>query len=123
MPYQSEAQRRFFHSSGGRKAGITPAMVKEWDEASRGKDLPERAEKSAALLSLLIKAAAAANAVRPGSSPVPKPPKPMKTDQSAMGQDEQSPNFLMSFRDNSSAGAARGADDRLQRGEQLTMPT
>ena len=42
MPYKSDAQRRFFHSDGAAKAGITPNMVKEWDESSKGADLPER---------------------------------------------------------------------------------
>lgn len=35
MPYKSEKQRRFFHSKGVAKAGITPSMVKEWDEATK----------------------------------------------------------------------------------------
>jgi hypothetical protein len=35
MPYKSEKQRLFFHSTGAKKAGITEKMVKEWDEASR----------------------------------------------------------------------------------------
>lgn len=37
MPYKSLKQQRFFHSAGARKAGITEAMVKEWDSESRGK--------------------------------------------------------------------------------------
>lgn len=43
MPYQSKAQRKFFHASA--KSGenaITPATVKKWDAESRGKKLPER---------------------------------------------------------------------------------
>jgi len=42
MPYKSLAQERFFHSKGAAKAGITPAEVKEFDSASKGKDLPEK---------------------------------------------------------------------------------
>lgn len=42
MPYRSEAQRRFFHSAGAAKAGITPATVAEYDKASKGNDLPEK---------------------------------------------------------------------------------
>lgn len=42
MPYKSDAQRRFFHSSGARKAGISESKVKEYDRASKGKDLPEK---------------------------------------------------------------------------------
>lgn len=45
MPYKSDAQRRFFHSSGAKKAGITPSTVKEYDKASKGKDLPEKVSK------------------------------------------------------------------------------
>lgn len=42
MPYKSDAQRKFFHSPGAKKAGITQAVVKEFDHASKGKDLPRR---------------------------------------------------------------------------------
>ena len=42
MPYQSDAQRRFFHSAGAVKAGIAPNTIKEFDKASKGMDLPER---------------------------------------------------------------------------------
>lgn len=36
MPYKSEAQRRFFHSKGAAKAGITKEDVKKWDKESKG---------------------------------------------------------------------------------------
>lgn len=42
MPYKSDAQRRFFHSKGAAKAGISKATVSEYDKASKGKRLPER---------------------------------------------------------------------------------
>ena len=45
MPYKSKAQQRFFHSPGAKKAGITKAEVKEYDAASKGKKLPEKAKK------------------------------------------------------------------------------
>ncbi|MDD5394956.1 MAG: hypothetical protein PHE17_18210 [Thiothrix sp.] len=53
MPYKSDAQRRFFHSAGAAKAGISKKTVKEWDKVSKGKALspirpkkaPERKEK------------------------------------------------------------------------------
>jgi len=45
MPYKSDKQRRFFHTDTAKKAGITPAMVKEYDTATKGKDLPESAPK------------------------------------------------------------------------------
>jgi hypothetical protein len=41
MPYSSEAQRKFFHTNTAKAAGITDANVKEFDEASKGKALPE----------------------------------------------------------------------------------
>lgn len=50
MPYKSERQRRFFHSAGAAKAGITTADVSHWDEASKGLKLPEKAEKSASVM-------------------------------------------------------------------------
>lgn len=45
-PYQSEAQRKFFHTARAKKQGITPAMVKEFDKASKGRNLPERINKN-----------------------------------------------------------------------------
>jgi len=42
MPYKSEAQRKFFHSKGAKKAGITAKVVKEYDKASKGKKLPKK---------------------------------------------------------------------------------
>lgn len=44
MPYASDAQRRFFHSSGAKKAGITSAQVSEFDKASKGMSLPEHSK-------------------------------------------------------------------------------
>jgi len=51
MPYKSSAQRRFFHSAGAKKAGITPNEVKDFDSASKGKDLPEHVEAKKRALS------------------------------------------------------------------------
>lgn len=45
MPYVSDAQRRFFHSPGAKKAGITSSEVSEFDSASKGMKLPKRAKK------------------------------------------------------------------------------
>jgi hypothetical protein len=45
MPYSSEKQRRFFHTATAAKAGITPATVREFDQASRGVSLPEALHK------------------------------------------------------------------------------
>ena len=47
MPYKSQAQRRFFHSAGAKKAGITSKEVKEFDQASKGLKLPEKKKKKA----------------------------------------------------------------------------
>lgn len=42
MPYKSDAQRRYFHYAAA--AGkISNNVVKEWDQASKGKKLPEKA--------------------------------------------------------------------------------
>lgn len=49
MPYVSQAQRGFFHTAAARKAGITPAMTQEWDQASKGQaHLPAHAAKDKA---------------------------------------------------------------------------
>ena len=45
MPYKSEAQRKFFHTETARKKGITPQMVSEYDDASRGETLPKKVKK------------------------------------------------------------------------------
>jgi len=42
MPYKSDKQRRFFHSPGAVKAGITPNMVKEWDQATKRKGMEKK---------------------------------------------------------------------------------
>lgn len=52
MPYASDAQRRFFHSEGAAKAGITPKEVEEFDSESKGKSLPERSGKLKAMKTL-----------------------------------------------------------------------
>jgi hypothetical protein len=44
VPYKSDAQRKFFHTDTARKAGISPAIVKEFDEASKGMKLPKKAK-------------------------------------------------------------------------------
>ena len=41
MPAKSKAQLRWVNSKAGRKA-LVPQGVKEWDESSRGLNLPER---------------------------------------------------------------------------------
>lgn len=46
MPYSSDAQRRFFHSPGAKKAGISAKVVKEFDSASKGLKLPDKKRPS-----------------------------------------------------------------------------
>jgi len=45
-PYSSEAQRRWAHTETGKKALGGNAGVHEWDEATKGKKLPEKVGKS-----------------------------------------------------------------------------
>ena len=45
MPYKSDAQRRFFHSEGAKKAGISKATVDKYDKESKGKKIPEKYSK------------------------------------------------------------------------------
>lgn len=46
MPYVSDAQRRFFHSPGAAKAGITPHEVEKFDRESKGqRGLPEHVSR------------------------------------------------------------------------------
>jgi hypothetical protein len=44
MPYKSKKQRRWAHTPAGESA-LGKAGVKEWDKASKGKKLPEKAKK------------------------------------------------------------------------------
>jgi hypothetical protein len=46
-PYKSAAQERFFHTNTAKKKGITPAVVQEFDSASKGMKLPKKAKKKA----------------------------------------------------------------------------
>ena len=43
MPYKSLKQERFFHANVGKK-GITPAVVAEFDAATKGMKLPKKAK-------------------------------------------------------------------------------
>lgn len=45
MPYDSDQQRKFFHSAGAKKAGIDKKTVREFDDASRGMKLPKKKGK------------------------------------------------------------------------------
>jgi len=48
MPWRSEQQRKWGHSEAGKEALGGEAAVHEWDEATKGKKLPEKVEKSMA---------------------------------------------------------------------------
>lgn len=43
MPYKSEAQRAFFHAAE-KRGEMKPSVVKEFDEASKGLELPKHVE-------------------------------------------------------------------------------
>ena len=43
MPYKSKSQERWAHTAKGKEALGGEAKVHEWDEATKGKKLPERA--------------------------------------------------------------------------------
>jgi hypothetical protein len=44
MPYKSKRQRRWAHTEAGMEK-LGPAKVAEFDQASKGKKLPERSKK------------------------------------------------------------------------------
>jgi hypothetical protein len=54
-PFVSDAQRRWGHTAAGEKALGGKAGVHEWDEATKGKKLPERITKSEQEIKSLIK--------------------------------------------------------------------
>lgn len=45
MPYKSDAQRKWAHTSKGTKALGGKEKVKEWDRATKGKKLPKKLKK------------------------------------------------------------------------------
>jgi len=53
MPYKSDKQRRFFHyAEQAGKKGFTKKMVNEYDQSSKGMDLPEEVKNKAKLAAL-----------------------------------------------------------------------
>jgi hypothetical protein len=48
-PYKSLKQAAYFHANVGKKKGITPKVVAEFDEASVGKVLPKKVKKTPSL--------------------------------------------------------------------------
>ena len=101
-------------------------MVQEYDEASRGKKLPEAVEKQATFVMYTLGKMAAM-----GASQILKPPsKPLGGVGPAKGQNPQGPNpvpapgdYRNSFLEGSSDMAQRASGDKLNAGESLTMPT
>lgn len=55
MPYQSEAQRKFFHTKTAKDKGISEKTVKEFDKESKGLKLPERSKTKKNLMDALGK--------------------------------------------------------------------
>ena len=102
MPYVSEKQRRFFHTETARKKGITPAMVHEWDQESKGKDRPESAEKKGEQ-----------NFARQGVRP-----------SAGFGADmpTEMPGYQQQFLNASSQKAQDSSAERFNAGQTLTMP-
>jgi hypothetical protein len=45
MPYRSLKQAAYMHANMGKKRGLTGKVIKEFDNASRGMDLPKTAPK------------------------------------------------------------------------------
>lgn len=54
MPYRSQAQRRYFHIAEER-GEISTSTVHEFDQASKGKKLPERVTKKKSVHELMKK--------------------------------------------------------------------
>lgn len=48
MPFESRAQQRWGHTAAGKKALGGASAVHEWDEATKGKSIPERVSSHAA---------------------------------------------------------------------------
>jgi hypothetical protein len=101
-------------------------MVREFDEASRGKKLPERAEK---------KAESGANGhafnAMPTSHTVPKPKSPKASNTTKFkrevikGGPERIPwpgDYQDTFLENSASAAQRSSEEKFQEGKQRTMP-
>ena len=45
MPFKSDAQRRWAHTPQGEKALGGPGKVAEWDQSSKGLQLPEKIKR------------------------------------------------------------------------------
>lgn len=117
MPYVSEAQRRFFHSEGAARAGISAKTVREWDEASRD----QRPQIKSAALAGLLKSALASIGFQPKPMKAPSIKAPTIGGAPKIPA-PKAPGFHADFANNSSQTSARGSQEKLQAGESLTMP-
>ena len=128
MPYTSDRQRRFFHTETARKHGITPAMVREYDEASRGKNLPAKAETA----EKKAEGGASDGATSGVSTTVsaPKPPDassgaPKYKSETAQGGPLRLPwpgDYKQNFLEASASAAQRSTADKFEGGERTNMP-
>jgi hypothetical protein len=77
-PYSSEAQRRWAHTTAGKKALGGEAGVHEWDEATKGKKLPEKVGKAEVLQKGAVKNALTAAAMGAAIASTPAAHSPTK---------------------------------------------
>ena len=114
MPYDSERQRRFFHTPTARKHGITPAMVKEWDAALPEKNAEGVSDGATSGVTTTVTA--------------PKPPsstKPTYKTESNTGGALRLPfpgDYKQNFLESSASAAQRSSADKFDAGERTTMP-
>lgn len=125
MPFVSDRQRRFFHTESARKHGITPAMVREYDDASRDQRIPERAEKHAATG---VGATSGATSGVSTAVSAPKPPSmgaPKYKSEGAQHGPLRQPSpgdYKQNFLESSASAAQRSTADKFEAGEQATLP-
>ena len=80
MPYKSKLQERWAHTKTGKEALGGNAAVHEWDEATKGKKLPEKIEKSLPSPSVKV----------PNAMKMPKTKGMLKSFDESSGQENQS---------------------------------
>jgi len=113
MPYVSERQRRFFHTNTARQHGITPALVHEYDAASR--------EKKATGQGTSDGVSSSVGAPKPPSAPRAAPLASVQPPKSSLSAPSPG-DYRASFLNTSAAAAQRSTADKLQAGEETTMP-
>ena len=106
-------------------------MVQEYDEASRGKELPEAVEKQATFVMYTLGkmgAMGASQIMKPPSKPLGNmsPISPLKGGSNKIQGPTPPPapgDYKGSFLEGSSDMAQRASGDKINAGESLTMPT